>query len=191
MKVGSVWNHRLWYVCYLARSNLQHNLPWWGLKSKWRLIQSKIISWGMYVTSLTAEPRISTQFTWNNKKQIWPSTFPDSRTSKGWTESDMYDVLKRANLLSYNKKFYAQGIQSPHDVLKANKEEFNHIMRLVGMASTPGHAIGFKRSLNEWAEEKGTILNSEILTCDQCYFLSSPKAWKRRLAGWAIILNCL
>ena len=67
----------------------------------------------------------------------------------------MYEVLKRANLLAYNKKFYAQGIQSPHDVQKANKEEFAEIMRLVGMASTPGHVLVFKKSLREWADEQG------------------------------------
>ena len=71
--------------------------------------------------------------------------------------SDLDDILKRANLLSYNKKFYAQGIESPHEVLRANKEEFAEIMRLVGMASTPGHVLRFKRTLREWADEQGMM----------------------------------
>ena len=72
--------------------------------------------------------------------------------------ADIDEILRRADLLSYNKKFYAQGIHSPQDLLRANKEEFAHYMRLVGMASTPGHVILFKRCLNEWADEQGIIL---------------------------------
>ena len=82
-------------------------------------------------------------------------TFLVSKKPEDRAGADLYEVLKRANLLSYNKKFYAQGIESPHEVYKANKEEFAEIMRHVGMASTPGHVLRFKKSMDEWADEQG------------------------------------
>ena len=92
---------------------------------------------------------------WKHYSQKDLPTFLVSKKSTRQMGSDMNEILKRANLLSYNKKFYAQGIESPQEVLRANKEEFAEIMRLVGMASTPGHVLRFKRTLHEWADEQG------------------------------------
>ena len=94
----------------------------------------------------------------HKETQLVLSLFLESQQPTRHIGSDIDDILRRANLISYNKKFYAQGFHSPHDLLKANKEEFAQYMTLVGMASTPGHVIAFKRCLHEWADEQGIIL---------------------------------
>ena len=69
--------------------------------------------------------------------------------------SDLYEVLRRADLLSYHKLFYAEGVEDLNHLLNVDQEEFAEIMRLLGMASSPGHIMRFRKALNEWAEEKG------------------------------------
>ena len=76
----------------------------------------------------------------------------------------MDEILKHANLLSYSKKFYAQGIESPHEVLRAmkTKEDFAEIVRMVGMASSPGHVLRFKTAMQDWANEQGWVVENRM-----------------------------
>ena len=67
----------------------------------------------------------------------------------------MLEVLRRANLQGYHKKFYINDIHSPQDVLSASKDEFAEMMVLVGMASNPKDVKEFKKYLKEWEKEHG------------------------------------
>ena len=70
-------------------------------------------------------------------------------------DSELLEVLRRANLQRYHKKFYINDIHDPQDVLSAGKDEFTEMMVLVGMASKPEDIKKLKKSLKEWKNEHG------------------------------------
>ena len=37
------------------------------------------------------------------------------------------------------------------------KEDFAEIVRMVGMASSPGHVLRFKTAMQDWANEQGGV----------------------------------
>ena len=62
-------------------------------------------------------------------------------------ESELDTFLERAKLLSYKEVFIANGAEDLDDLLKADKEELEEIMSLVGMGSKPVHKMRLKRAL--------------------------------------------
>ena len=82
---------------------------------------------------------------------------PGTKQSQDPTDSEMLEVLRRANLQGYHKKFYINDIHSPQVVLSASKDEFAEMMVLVGMASKPEDIKKLKKSLKEWENEHGRL----------------------------------
>lgn len=66
------------------------------------------------------------------------------------SEQQLYNVLKRANLLQYYDTFIAQGGDDVQQLCEAGEDEFLEIMALVGMAAKPLHVRRLQKALQEW-----------------------------------------
>ena len=79
-------------------------------------------------------------------------------TSNSDNESDIYKALMKAKLVNYHEAFVAKGADDLDYLLEADEEEFEEIMKLVGMDSKPVHKLRFKKTLSEWKKGKAQDL---------------------------------
>ncbi|XP_076437184.1 NAB transcription cofactor mab-10-like isoform X2 [Babylonia areolata] len=73
------------------------------------------------------------------------------------SELQLYNVLKRANLLQYYDTFIAQGGDDVQQLCEAGEEEFLEIMALVGMAAKPLHVRRLQKALQEWVANPAAL----------------------------------
>ena len=66
----------------------------------------------------------------------------------------LLEVLKKAKLESYYDMFVSKGGDDVEYLCNAGDEEFQEIMRLVGMDSKPIHVMRLKTTLKEWGEKE-------------------------------------
>ncbi|KAK7482996.1 hypothetical protein BaRGS_00025773, partial [Batillaria attramentaria] len=73
------------------------------------------------------------------------------------SEWQLYNVLKRANLLQYYDTFIAQGGDDVQQLCEAGEDEFLEIMALVGMAAKPLHVRRLQKALQEWVANPAAL----------------------------------
>ncbi|XP_070174894.1 NGFI-A-binding protein homolog isoform X2 [Littorina saxatilis] len=73
------------------------------------------------------------------------------------SERQLYNVLKRANLLQYYDTFIAQGGDDVQQLCEAGEDEFLEIMALVGMAAKPLHVRRLQKALQEWVANPAAL----------------------------------
>ena len=66
----------------------------------------------------------------------------------------LFEVLKEAKLESYHDMFVAKGGDDVEYLRNASDDDFQEIMRLVGMDSKPIHVMRLKTTLKEWGEKE-------------------------------------
>ena len=74
------------------------------------------------------------------------------------SEGDLYKLLESADLLSYYEAFVSHGGDNIKQLLRANEEDFEEIIDLVGMSSKRLHVRRLEAALDEWEQgERVTI----------------------------------
>ena len=84
-------------------------------------------------------------------------------------QSELYTFLERARLASYWEVFEENGADDLDDLLKADDEELEEIITLVGMGSKPFHKMRLKRAIKGGHENDINIVTNSHYNCTFSY----------------------
>ena len=79
---------------------------------------------------------------------------PQIPTPRNKSELELYQLLRRANLIDYFPTFLKYGGDDVEQLAEANEEEFLEIVELIGMHQKPLHVRRLQKALSYWRIDK-------------------------------------